>query len=147
MAAHFLEEFVKELESSEEYDTKNLCIIGRPWYNGYGDCVEFKLSGDAYYAERVDEFLTIFRHHENDLPIGFQIKSVATLLDILPIDGLRIEAQFDNRIPTKVSLSSLILKAYKKEKLDSPERDLRYVEVINKSRLQNDEVEVLVPAA
>jgi hypothetical protein len=144
MATHFLDQFVRELESDGEVDS-GVCLLNQPWYNKHGDCVQFKLSGDAYYAERVDEFLTIFRHHEDDRPIGFQIKSVATLLQTLPIDGLRVEAEVTEKVPAKVSLSSLLLLAFRRDADDSPERLDRYSEVL-RSRPVSDEVEILVAA-
>lgn len=144
MAPHFLDEFVRELELDGGVDG-GVCVLNQPWYNKHGDCVQFKLSGDAYYAERVDEFLTIFRHHEDDRPIGFQIKSVATLLETLPIDGLRIEAEVTEKVPTKVSLNSLLLLAFRRDADDSPERLDRYSEVL-RSRPASDEVEIMVAA-
>ncbi|MEX2015630.1 MAG: hypothetical protein WD873_03265 [Candidatus Hydrogenedentales bacterium] len=102
---------MKELESS---GLEPLGAIGEPWYNPYGDCVHLRISGDAYYGQRIDEFLTIYRHVTSRRPIGFQIKGIAALIKKLQVDGLRIEAEVgeDKRDIEKVSLSTLLLLAY-----------------------------------
>ena len=60
-----------------------------------GDCIEFVVSPDAFYAERVDELLTVYHSQETREIIGSQIKGLARfckeMLEKLP--GLRIEVQ------------------------------------------------------
>lgn len=146
MAKHFLDEFVRELESEEVVDG-GVCMINQPWYNAYGDCIEFKVCGDAYYAERVDDFITIFRHHEDNRPIGYQIKSVASLIEKFPIDGLEISTEVTGKEPATVSLNKLILTAFTLKPMNV-DRLNHYRDVLNFNmpEPERDEVEVLVGA-
>ncbi|MBI3119898.1 MAG: hypothetical protein HYZ00_14500, partial [Candidatus Hydrogenedentes bacterium] len=106
-----------------------LGVIGEPWYNPYGDCIHFQAEECAYFGERIDEFLTIFRHHEDRRPIGFRIKGVRALLDKLPIEGIKVDAEVAEKTLKRVSLSLLLLIAYKQSSQNSA-RTLGYAEAI-----------------
>ncbi len=111
MADHFLDEFVRNLESNPECSAI-ACEIGKPWYNPYGDCVHFRTMPDAYIGDRIDEFLTIFRHHDDDRPIGFQLKGINSLISRLEIDGIEIEVETNYEILKRVSMSALLFTAF-----------------------------------
>lgn len=140
MAKHFLDDFVNDLDLSV-VDTGDTAKIGKPWYNSLGDCVHFQTTSAAYFGERVDEFLTIFRRHEDREPIGFQLKGVAALIEKLPIDGLQIQVEVDGKSLRKVSVSTLLLVAFQQQEAD-PVRLSGYAEALRAK--QRDEDEVLV---
>ena len=64
-------------------------------YDPDGDCIEFLASPDPFYAERVDELLTVYYSQETQEIIGSQIKGFSRfckeMLEKLP--GLKIEIQ------------------------------------------------------
>jgi len=45
-------------------------------YDPDGDCIEYLIKPDNFYAHRVDELLTIYRSEETDELVGSFIKSV-----------------------------------------------------------------------
>jgi hypothetical protein len=60
-------------------------------YDADGDCVEFLSRPDPFYAERVDDLLTVYHRQDSGEIIGSLIKGVHPLLEKHP--GLRIEIQ------------------------------------------------------
>lgn len=52
----------------------------RPWYNRPGDCLEFHFIEKPYHAERIDNFITVYRADDTRELIGFKIKGVRHLL-------------------------------------------------------------------
>lgn len=68
-------------------------------YDRDGDCIEFLAKPDPFYAERVDELVTVYYSQETDEVIGSLIKGVAKfcneLLERMP--GFKIEIQ-DGRV-------------------------------------------------
>lgn len=140
MATHFLDAFVQALGTDQEVDG-GAGLINQPWYNKYGDCVEFRACGDAYYAERIDGFLTIYRHFEDERPVGFQVKGVLTLLKTFPFERLRIEAEVSEDRLTKISLDQLLLLAFQQGSDDNGCRLAGYSSAFN-ARQSFDEIEV-----
>src|SRR5690554_5702983 len=65
------------------------------YYDKHGDCIEFIAKPDPFYAERVDDLLTVYYSQESNEIIGSLIKGVGRLLEQFP--GLDIEVQ-DGRI-------------------------------------------------
>ena len=51
-----------------------------PRYNRAGDCLIFFLSNTDYYAERVDDILTVYRSFEPNEIVGLQIKGLEALV-------------------------------------------------------------------
>lgn len=68
-------------------------------YDPDGDCIEFLAKPDPFYAERVDELLTVYYSQETDEVIGSLIKGVSKfqseLLKRMP--GFKIEVR-DGRV-------------------------------------------------
>ena len=62
-------------------------------YDPDGDCIEFLASPEPFYAERVDDLLTVYYGQESRQVIGSQIKGVTRfckeMVEKLP--GLKIE--------------------------------------------------------
>lgn len=62
-------------------------------YDRDGDCIEFLVSPDPFYAERVDDLVTVYYSQETNEVIGSLIKGVTrfckTMLQQMP--GFRIE--------------------------------------------------------
>jgi len=68
-------------------------------YDPDGDCIEFLAKPDSFYAERVDDLVTVYYSHETGEVIGSLIKGVsgfrAKLLETMP--GFQIEIR-DRRV-------------------------------------------------
>ena|ERR1700722_7525813 len=68
-------------------------------YDPDGDCIEFIASPDSFYAERIDDLVTIYYSHETNQIIGSLLKGVSrfceSVLEKFP--GFKIEIQ-DRRV-------------------------------------------------
>lgn len=89
----------------DEYIDKLLAEPERPFspfaeYDADGDCIEFFMTPDAYFAERVDGLLTVYRSQDNKEIVGAQIKGMKALLaDILgKFPSFRVEIH-DGKFP------------------------------------------------
>ncbi len=86
---------------------KRMMLLARPaeqfeptaTYDPDGDCIEFLARPDSFYAERVDDLVTVYYSQETDEIIGTWIKGVSRfcckLLETMP--GFQIEIH-DGRI-------------------------------------------------
>lgn len=92
--------------SNEEFAKRMMLLAERAerfkptaTYDPDGDCIEFLMSPDPFYAERVDELVTVYYSQESNEVVGSQIKGVArfcrTLLQQMP--GFKIEIR-DGRV-------------------------------------------------
>jgi len=105
METHFLNEAVTGLERPEAAPFSPL-----PWYNPHGDCIVYQIEDEAVVADRVDEFLTIYRSAEDDRPIGFELKEVMALVRTFGCDTLRVDAELKG--DELISVRALYLAAY-----------------------------------
>ena len=64
-------------------------------YDPDGDCIEFLAAPDPFYAQRVDDLLTVYYSQETQDIIGSQIKGVARICRemLVKLPGLKIEIQ------------------------------------------------------
>jgi hypothetical protein len=53
-------------------------------YDPDGDCVEFLVTPDSFYGERIDDVVTVYRSHDTDEVVGSLIKGVTRLLKRFP---------------------------------------------------------------
>lgn len=62
-------------------------------YDADGDCIEFLSKPDAFYAERVDDLVTVYYSQETDEVIGSLIKGVSAFCREVEgkLPGFRIE--------------------------------------------------------
>jgi hypothetical protein len=62
-------------------------------YDRDGDCIEFLAKPDSFYAERVDDLVTVYYSHETNEVVGSLIKGVRrfceSILETLP--GFKVE--------------------------------------------------------
>lgn len=92
--------------SNEEF-AKRMMLLARPaeqfeptaTYDPDGDCIEFLAKPDPFYAERVDDLLTVYYSQESGEVIGSLLKGVTRfckqMLEKMP--GFRVEIH-DGRI-------------------------------------------------
>jgi hypothetical protein len=92
--------------SNQEF-AKRMMLLAKPaeqfrptaTYDPDGDCIEFLASPDSFYAERVDDLVTVYYSQETGEVIGSLIKGVSkfckALLEKMP--GFRIEIR-DGRV-------------------------------------------------
>ncbi|MBM4036454.1 MAG: hypothetical protein FJ291_32360 [Planctomycetes bacterium] len=112
MDTHFLAEFVTgEPEFRQE-----------PWYNEYGDCVEYLCANEAVVADRVDGILTLYRSAIDDRAIGFQLKGISAIMDKFGLDKAAVLAE--TRRDRLVSVMLLLLAALKQSSVTGTRRGL-----------------------
>jgi len=92
--------------TNEEF-AKRMMLLAQPaerfkptaTYDPDGDCIEFLASPDPFYAERVDDLVTVYYSQQTNEVIGSLLKGVSkfcrTVLQQMP--GFRIEIR-DGRI-------------------------------------------------
>jgi len=76
--------------SNEEF-AKRMMLLARPAsefkptasYDADGDCIEFLAKPDPFYAERVDELVTVYYSQKNGEVVGSLIKNVSKLRALL----------------------------------------------------------------
>lgn len=102
MEEHFLQKYV---EGEQKFRAE-------PWYNSYGDCLEYQTADEAVVADRIDEILTVFRSVLDNRPIGFKIKGIAAVLNKFGFDGLAIASEQNGTIVKTISIYTLLLAAY-----------------------------------
>ena len=90
--------------SNEEF-AKRMMLLAQPAaqfvpsasYDPDGDCIEFLAKPDPFYAERVDDLVTVYYSQETDEVIGSLIKGVTRFCDRLKetLPGFAIEISDD----------------------------------------------------
>ena len=139
MDEQFLEKIVHSIDPSTKKGSHN--SQREPWYNSHGDCIQFKTVNEAIVAERIDNYLTIYRSAISNEPIGFQIKDIQKLLQKYGCTGIEVEAKVKGQ--RLIRVTGLLLYAYQSE---SPtiNRVSGYMSAI--SALPDRHEEVVVPA-
>ena len=104
--------FFKEIESLLEPGAKLGSHKDRIefWYNAKGDCIEFQTVDEAVVADRIDDYLTIYRSVEKRKAIGFKIKGVRSLMNISGGEGVEVTAAHAGQ--TVISVRVLLFKAF-----------------------------------
>ena len=71
-------------------------------YDRDGDCIEFIVKPDSFYAERIDSLVTVYYSHSTGEIIGSQIKGVSKFYEMLikQIPGFQIEIE-DGKVQLK----------------------------------------------
>jgi hypothetical protein len=106
----FLGDYIKKMEKiGIKLGAKKDDI--RPWYNEEGDCIEFQTRHESVVADRIDNYLTIYRSAIDNKPIGYKIKDVRALTKKLGVDGLTCIAKLNNSIV--LSIQILLMIAFK----------------------------------
>ena len=83
-----------------------------PWYNAHGDCIVYKVADEAFVADRVDEWLTVYNSAVDGRAIGFQIKGVRAIITKFGLDGLAVSWKADAESVQEISIMALLLAAY-----------------------------------
>lgn len=106
-------EFAKQLDqdiAGSDFGSKQDDL--QMWYNERGDYIQFKTMNVSAIRERIDECLTLYISLEDQKPIGFQLKDIKALADLLDVD-IMIKADITSSDKSLVSITALILfKAY-----------------------------------
>lgn len=74
-------EFAKEVLAKENMSTP---FVPQVYYDPDVDCVEFITKADDFYAERIDELVTVYYSRKDNELIGSLIKGIASLLKRKP---------------------------------------------------------------
>ena len=89
--------------TTNEDFAKQMMLLARPaakfrptaTYDRDGDCIEFLAKPDGFYAERVDDLVTVYYSQETHEVIGSLIKGVSKFLQDVP--GLKVVIE-DGRV-------------------------------------------------
>lgn len=113
MAEHFLDEFLRESGGSESLSKASL-FVAEPWYNPFGDCIEFQTVPDEVVANRIDNLVTIYESAIDGRPIGFQIKDVKRLIRDMQGSGFGLSTRIstEDRNILEITLSALLFAAF-----------------------------------
>jgi hypothetical protein len=84
MDTHFLADYVADPQAT---------FTAEPWYNSYGDCIEYRCADEATVADRIDGVLTLYRSANDDRVIGFQLKGVKAMMDKFGFDAATMAAE------------------------------------------------------
>ena len=70
-------------------------FVPSAYYDADGDCVEFLISNEPFYGQRLDRWVTVYEHMDTGEVVGSLIKDVGKLWAAYP--GLNIEVT-DGRV-------------------------------------------------
>lgn len=110
--------------------------VPRPWYNRFGDCIDYQTEQVAVVADRIDHHLTIYRSVENNAAIGFQLKDVKALMEKYKS---QFGVLFTTRDNTLISVTSLLLTAFKIDSSTTMKKQTGYEQAL-KNFSSEDEV-------
>jgi hypothetical protein len=87
------------------------------YYDSDGDCIEFLARPDNFYAERIDDLITVYRSEETGEVIGSLLKGVTTLCRKLlqQLPGFNIEIQHEKVKLAHIFLANLWASAAQRE--------------------------------
>jgi len=100
--ARDLERAVQGLDRPREFQP---CVH----YNREGDCLEFLVSSNRYWADRIDPIITVYMDFESDKIVGVMIKGVRNLVKVISEKIPGFELAVDDG---KVQMESLLLAAF-----------------------------------
>lgn len=112
---HFLDEHVAGLKHSGEYASDD--GLDKIWYNPHGDCVVFLTANEGVVADRVDEYLTLYRSANDDRVIGFQLKGIRAMMQEFDYNLAQASAEIENNGISAVTLSFAFLLSYERERI------------------------------
>lgn len=119
-----------------------------PWYNEYGDCVQCLCANEAVIADRIDGIFTLYRSAIDDRVIGFQVKGITALMDLLGCDKAAVAAK--TRQGKVVSVMLLILAALKRSEMTATRKGLEaygsVLQALEPGLGLHKQVELLEPA-
>lgn len=141
MEDRFLEHWMQKVAPSSQRGSH----VGQrePWYNVHGDCIQFQTVNEAVVAERIDNYLTIYRSVSNDHPVGFKIKDVRQLLLKYGCEGIAVEAQISGG--KLVRVIALLLRAFQSEP-QTINRVSGYTSALSALSLNQEREHVAMPA-
>ncbi|MBI4570300.1 MAG: hypothetical protein HY719_18050 [Planctomycetes bacterium] len=82
------------------------------WYNLHGDCLEFCAANEGVEGDRIDSVITIYRSTLDRRPIGFQVKGVRALIDLLDATSFSVEARGDQHSVFRVKVEVVTAAAF-----------------------------------
>lgn len=141
MEERFLENWMQKVDPSAQRGSH--VHQREPWYNPHGDCIQFQTANEATVAERVDNYLTIYRSALTNHPIGFKIKDVRELIKRYGCDGIAVEAEIRGQILVRVT--GLLLRAYQSEP-STINRVSGYASALGTLTLDREREQVAIPA-
>ena len=139
MEKNFLKKFTAKMSLDNlgsHQDIKNI------WYNETGDCIQFQSEQVAIVAERIDDYLTIYRSAEDEKPIGFQLKDVRALIDKYKYSQIFVKTTVSSDNNELISVTALLIHTLT-ESIPSINRREAYTEAI-KALATEDQVAVRV---
>ncbi|MGL4941967.1 MAG: hypothetical protein ACRC46_02110 [Thermoguttaceae bacterium] len=130
-------------------------VVGEPvaefqpfaFHNTDGDCIEFFVSPEDYFAERIDDYLTLYLDLDTEQVVGFVVKNVKRILADLACKKAALAFVVDDG---RVRLRSLFVAIFSDSKLEARKQDIivrEYSKVVNIAESYHlDEIELLAIA-
>jgi len=112
-----------------------------PWYNPNGDSIHYHWRPDEFYAERIDDKLTVYRSMATDDAVGCQIKGVGALLKQLGDFGISVDQADGAPLAMFLFVSQASARDWQK---DIAEREKTYRYLLERAGRQR--VELTMPA-
>lgn len=112
------------------------------WYNEPGDCIEFQTIDEAIVADRIDDYLTLFRTTDKKEAIGFKIKGIKSLVNVY---GGHVGFSASGEGKRVVNVSVVLMQAAQTEDKPTYKRITGYAEAVRTlsdgiSKMGSDEV-------
>ena len=117
---HFLDAHVEQLKQSGEYVSDD--ALHKFWYNAPGDCVVFLTANEGVVADRVDEYLTLYRSAVDSRAIGFQLKGIKGIMQEFDYDMAQAMTEIENDEISAVTLNFAFLMSYERKPMTMSRR-------------------------
>lgn len=115
------------------------------FHNTDGDCIEFFVSSEDYFAERIDDYLTLYLDIDTEQIVGFVVKNVKRILADLSCNRAALAFVVDDG---RVRLRSLFVALFSDSKLEAQKQDIivrEYSKVVNLAESHRlDEIELAI---
>jgi len=114
-------------------------------YDPDGDCIEFLAKPDSFYAERIDDLVTVYYSHENNEIMGSLIKGISRFCEELLERSAGVKIRI---LDGRVSLEHLFM-AHLHSHGKSPSKmvEVTYQKLIQVARETHVEAEVSLSVA
>ena len=96
-------------------------------YNPYGDCIHYHWRGDEFYADRVDDKLTVYRSIASNDAVGCQIKGVSSLIEMLGSFGISLKSQDGTPLAMFIFASQAAADSFEEGSAAARDRVYRYI--------------------
>jgi len=111
-----------------------------PSYNPHGDCIHYHWRTDEFFADRIDDKLTVYRSNSSGEAVGCQIKGISALLKKLGDFGISLNEQDGTPLAIFIFASQVAAESTENQAADR-EKMYKYVlEQVGKAKVELEQV-------